>query len=189
MQARYKRPFAALWLLLLMTAISVRSLACSGEVIAGVDLRTGKSVSVDPKKASLGTVVVFLSAKCPCSISHEPSLARLSGDFPGFQFVGVHSNAEEELVPSTFHFQQSPIGFPVVRDRELRLANAFGAFKTPHAFVVSPSGECVFQGGVDNSRDAGRATGFYLKAALESVSRGEVPAVKLARTLGCVIKR
>lgn len=163
--------------------------ACSSKPISGKDLRTGNWESVDPKQNSKGTVVLFLSAKCPCSRSHESGLGQLSKEFPDIRFVAVQSNSDEDESLSEWHFKQAELPFPVIRDQRAQIADDFRAFKTPHAFVVGPKGECWFDGGVDDSKDASKATKFYLRAALNDLRDGREPREKTARTLGCIIKR
>lgn len=137
-----------------------------------------------------GTVLIFMSSVCPCSQSHEKKIVELIRRYPQFQFIGVHSNNEEDLTFAKAHFKNSSIPFlAFANDREQILANRFGALKTPHAFVVDRSGQTVYRGGVDNSHDAGKASTDYLENALRDVIAGR--PVKLAETkpLGCVISR
>lgn len=166
-----------------------QGLACSGDPLTGTDYRTGKAVSVDPKQGGKGTVVLFLSAKCPCSKSHEGTIEALAKEFPDFKFVGIHSNVDEAQATSLAHFAQSGLSFPVLRDPSAAIATRFGAFKTPHAFIVTPNGECAFSGGVDNSADAERASKHYLKEALVDLKEGREPRQKKVRALGCAIRR
>jgi hypothetical protein len=135
------------------------------------------------------TVLVFLSARCPCSNSHEETLQNLSTKFPQFRFLGVHSNANEPEVEASTHFKNSPIQFPLLQDSDGTLANAFGALKTPHVYVVSPQGKILYQGGVDDSHDAKKATRAYLAQALQAIHDGKEPEVYQTRTLGCTIQR
>ena len=146
-------------------------------------------VQLDPKAEAKPTVVVFLSAKCPCSESHEPTLAQLSKEFPAFRFVGVHSNMDEDVPMARRHFAKAALPFPIIQDNHARIASELGAFKTPHAFIFSPTGEILYTGGVDNSHFAERASKHYLKEALLAVAAGREPAEKENRTLGCIIKR
>ena len=76
-----------------------------------------------------------------------------------------------------------------MQDKEARLANDFGAMKTPHAFIVGPKGECLFNGGVDDTKDSSKAQKFYLRQALIDIKSGKEPEQKSARTLGCTIMR
>lgn len=165
------------------------ALGCSTSAISGVDLRTGKTFAQEKSPGQKGSVVVFLSAKCPCSRSHENNLKELAKDFPEFAFVGVHSNKDEDEGLSALYFKESEFNFPIVQDKESRIANNFGAMKTPHVFVVGPRGECWFNGGVDDTKDATKAKRFYLRQALMDLRAGKEPEQKTARTLGCTIMR
>lgn len=154
-------------------------------------LETGKPTQLSPAEPK-AWVVVFLSSHCPCSASHEPVLRELSQRFgadQGFRWVGVHANADETEADAAAHFKSVKLPFTVARDAGARWADALGAVKTPHAFVLSPSGEVLFSGGVDDSASAPLAKKHFLADALGAVSRGEAPPLKLARALGCRIQR
>jgi len=140
---------------------------------------------------SKGTVVVFLSSKCPCSASHEPKLKALAREFKplGFEFVGIHSNSDEPADVSKAHFEKAALGFEVREDEEGKLADSLGALKTPHAFVLNTEGKVLFQGGVDDSQTAESAKKQFLRDALEDIRGGREPRVAMARALGCMIKR
>jgi peroxiredoxin len=158
---------------------------------AAIDLLTHQSKTVSWSQASRGTVVVFLSSRCPCSSSHEESLKKLHQEFAthGFNFIGIHSNQDEPTSEAETHFKQVALPFPVVQDEGAKLANALGALKTPHVYVLNPSGELLFQGGVDDSHIAQIAKKPYLKTALLQIEKGQRPDPSEVRVLGCVIKR
>lgn len=162
--------------------------ACTQQAFSGTDLLTGSDVNWSPQNEK-PTVVVFLSAKCPCSKSHEEPLAQLSKDFPEFRFIGIHSNSDEDLALSQSHFKEAALPFPVVHDKSARIASDFKAFKTPHAFVIGKNGSCLFNGGVDDTKLAEKASKHYLKQALLDIRQGKEPEEKEVRTLGCIIKR
>lgn len=136
-----------------------------------------------------GLVVVFLSAKCPCSASHLEELIRLAKDFPRFQFVGVHSNANESREPTAAYFQKAALPFPVLQDSGANWADAYRALKTPHAFVVLKDGSVAYQGGVSDSEILSQAQTHYLRKALTDLQAGRTIEIPLARTLGCAILR
>lgn len=170
------------------------TLAFAGKMpllITGKELAGQHDVRFEVGGAPKASVIVFLSAKCPCSVSHEEALKGLQSEFgpQGFRFVGVHSNVDEELAATRGHFQASALPFPVVQDDGAHLANVFGALKTPHVFVLDPKGALLFQGGVDDSHVAGGAKNLYLRDALDAIREGKSPKVAQARSLGCVIKR
>ena len=159
--------------------------------IEGLDLVRGVPVLVEFKQARLGTVVIFLSSRCPCSASHQSTLDRLSKEFAsrGFRFVGVHSNADEEVEVARDYFKKSGLTFPVIQDRKSEIADTLGAFKTPHVFVLGTDGEILFQGGVDNSHISNLADKQYLRDALALIVDGKKPSQKEVRVLGCEIRR
>lgn len=140
-------------------------------------------------KTTKGTVVVFLSAKCPCSNSHVAEIKTLSEKYKDFKFVGIHSNIDEEVETSKKYFILHRLPFPVIQDDKAVLADAFKALKTPHSYVVSPEGEIVFQGGVTDSASGNEAKIHYLADALEDLQQGRKVKTAQARSLGCVILR
>lgn len=178
-----------LWVILLLATASWGDTLGTG--ISGVDVRQGKEVSISWKDSTLATVVVFVSAKCPCSASHELALKQLSEEFSpqGVQFIGIHSNADESAEMTRAHFTGSAIPFPILQDQASEWANRFGALKTPHSYVVSPAGEILFQGGVDDSHNAAQAKTPHLKNAILAVKDGKKPNPNRVRALGCSIRR
>ncbi|WP_413574794.1 thioredoxin-like domain-containing protein [Bdellovibrio sp. HCB290] len=157
--------------------------------VDGTDVLTSKFHHLESKAAKKGTVVVFLSAKCPCSASHEALLKDLSAQFKDFSFVGVHSNTDENVEMTKNHFTQAALPFPVIQDSKSRLANEFEALKTPHAFLISPNGEVLYQGGVTDSNVGPSAKKHFLKDAIEDTQAGNPVRMKEGRAVGCYIQR
>lgn len=158
--------------------------------LTGVDLVTEKAAQIAVNaKDKKGTVVLFMSAKCPCSNSHIPVVKKMVSEFPQFQFVVVHSNADESKQDSQTYFKKAELNIPVIQDDQAKLADSFKAFKTPHAFVIAANGEVLYQGGVTNSANGPAADQNYLQNALAAINEGKPVAVANGRTLGCVISR
>jgi peroxiredoxin len=159
--------------------------------IEAEDLLTHQPVSVAIADPTRATVVLFLSSRCPCSASHEERIKELYNEFSpkGFRFIGIHSNQDESPSSARAHFEKAGLPFPVLQDSGAKIANALGALKTPHAYVLSPKGEILFQGGVDDSHIARDAKKFYLKTALSQIEQGQKPDPAEVRVLGCVIER
>jgi peroxiredoxin len=165
-------------------------LAAVPAVISGTEVGRVSAPKLELNPAAQTTVVVFLSAKCPCSAGHMEALRALASEYSktGIRFVGVHSNADEtaEFAAPVFHKLRLP--FPVVHDPGAKIADAYGALKTPHVFVVH-HGEIVFSGGVDDSQASDTARKHYLRDALGAVAAGRKPEHAQVRALGCQIKR
>ena len=155
--------------------------------ISGLAVSSGKEVSV--KAGSKGLVVVFLSAVCPCSDSHIAELKSLPAAFPDFNFVAIHSNADETTEMTKKYFDQAQLPFPVIQDQKGKWLDQFKALKTPHAFLIKTGGETVYQGGVSDSHDFSRAQHKFLREALEDLKADHKIRTAEGRTLGCVIAR
>ncbi|MGZ5280075.1 MAG: redoxin domain-containing protein [Pseudobdellovibrionaceae bacterium] len=159
----------------------------AGFSVQGEDLLTGQKVETLPK--GRGLVVTFLSARCPCSNSHVPLLKKLSQEFPEFQFLAIHSNADEPKEEAQKYFREAHLTFPVLRDEKTKLANQFKASKTPHTFVYNSNGDLLYKGGVTSSADAPSAAQQYLREALTDIQAGNKVRTAEARCLGCAISR
>jgi hypothetical protein len=153
----------------------------------GKDVRTGKEHRLIFTQGN--TLLVFLSARCPCSLSHLNSLRTLAETYPKVRFIGVHANREEPADEVKKELSWNKVPFPVLEDTDQALANALGALKTPHAFLIGSRGGVVYRGGVDDSHDAARAKNRYLASALDAILGGRTPEPNETRALGCSIAR
>lgn len=176
-------------LCLFITLISTISFATTLPSVEGVDVLSSKNVKAQMSEAAKGTVLVFLSAKCPCSASHEGLLNDLQAKYKDFVFIGVHSNSDENAEMTKLHFANAGLKFPVIQDPNSKWANELGALKTPHAFVLDKKGEVLYQGGVTDSHTGPSAKNKFLDNVLEDISAGKAPRIKEGRALGCIIQR
>lgn len=170
---------------LLFTFVITSICAAQPISFSGSDLVSGQELKFDGK----GMVIAFLSAKCPCSNDHVGELAELKKSFPGYKFVGIHSNADETLAEAKTYFAKIGLPFPVIQDDGAKIADQFKAFKTPHVFVINELGEAVYQGGVTDSKKFQRAERKYLREALNDLKNHQSVKTAEARTLGCAISR
>jgi peroxiredoxin len=83
---------------------------------------------------------------------------------------------------------------PVLVDEDGKVGRAYGAARTPHLFVINPSGELVYKGAIDNSPDGERASApggnviNYLEQALEDVALGKPVRTPQTEAYGCSVK-
>lgn len=171
----------------LLLAILVFSTISFSQVYRGYDYIHGSTLEILPEKK--GTVLVFVSARCPCSNSHLFHLQDLVKQFPDFKFIGVHSNQDESLDLGKTYFAPKKLNYPVLRDEGAKLANQFGALKTPHAFVISADDKILYAGPVSSSIIFQEADSHYLQEFLESLKTGNPPPTIKKRPLGCYISR
>ena len=85
--------------------------------------------------------------------------------------------------------KSNKIAYPYVVDATSDVARAFGATRTPEAFLFGADGKLVYHGTIDdNGEDAAKVEKSYLKDALEAVVKGQDVAVKETKSIGCGIK-
>lgn len=157
--------------------------------IHGTDVVTQKKWVFQFPSMTKATVLIFVSAKCPCSASHESLLKDLHAQFKDVTFIGIHSNTDETPTETSPHFKETNFPFPVLQDEKSFLANKLGALKTPHAFVLNQKGDVLYRGGVTDSHVGPSAQKQFLKEVLEDIEAGKTPRHKEGRALGCYIQR
>ncbi len=178
----------ALALVFTVTLASLASVSRAEHAFEGFDLKQGKEVSIlrdDPGKK--GTVFIFMSAKCPCSMSHAIEIKKLAAEYSDFRFIGINSNADETNDTAKNYFAAFP--FTVLKDSKSKIADELKALKTPHAFIFTPDGKQAFQGGVSNSATFARADRKFLREALIDLQSGAAVRTTRTRALGCAVDR
>lgn len=153
--------------------------------LSGLD-HNNKAVSINTnnKKA---TVVVFLSSICPCSKSHTSLLRIMNKSFKDVQFIGIHSNQNEDGERSKSYFSNAKLDFPVIYDKDLKFAKRFNAQKTPQIFILNNSGTTIYTGPVTNKSNASKADENYLQQSLEQIVAGKEVSISERKLLGCNI--
>ncbi|MEQ9279946.1 MAG: redoxin domain-containing protein [Balneola sp.] len=80
--------------------------------------------------------------------------------------------------------------FPYALDKDHKIADAFGATRTPHIYLFDADMKLVYVGAIDdNASDANAVESFYLKDAIEQMVAGEKITQSKTKSLGCTIKR
>ena len=143
-----------------------------------------------------GTLVVFTCNHCPYAKAWEKRIVELGNTYmtKGIGVVAVNSNDPKVAAGDSFDGMQvrakeRGMQFPYVVDATSGVARAFGATKTPEAFLFDKDGKLVYHGTIDdNGEDAAKVEKWYLKDALEAVAGGKDVAVKETKSIGCSIK-
>src|SRR5262245_51647526 len=185
------------WLLQLQADSTKTPAKSSAKAIAAFALpdAAGRAVSLDDFKDKKAVVVVFLGTECPLNNQYLGRLAQLHKEFAdkGVQFVAVNSNVQDTPERIAAHTKKHEIPFPVLRDDANKVADQFGAKRTPEAFVLDDKHTIRYQGriddqyGIDYQRPA--PTRRDLAEALSDVLAGQAVRVATTPVAGCLIGR
>jgi len=156
----------------------------------------GKEISLADVKGAKGTLVVFTCNACPWVQAWQGRIAKLGNEYStkGIGVVAVNSNdptvvPEDGFEPMKERAKQLELAFPYVVDATQEVAAAFGATRTPEAFLFDSGGRLVYHGTVDdNARDAAAVKQTWLADALAAVVAGEPVKEPTTKALGCTIK-
>ena len=153
----------------------------------------GKAIALkDLLAKSKAVAVVFIATKCPVSNAYNTRMAALGKEYAakGVFLVGINSNKTEPAAEVKEHAEKHGFTFPVLKDDGNKIADAYGAAKTPEVFVLDPKGILLYHGRIDeNQDDARNVRSPDLRNAFEAILAGKpVPAAE-TKAFGCTIKR
>lgn len=141
-------------------------------------------------------VLLFVSTDCPLSNRYVPELNRIAGAYTprGVAFYAIQGDATVAVDEVRKHVQEFGYQFPYLLDPAESLATFTGATATPQAAVLSPRGELLYLGRIDNRlQDFGQervqVTQFDLREALDAVLAGKPVPHPRTKALGCAIVR
>ena len=156
----------------------------------------GKTVSIADVKGKKGTLVVFTCNHCPYAKAWESRIVTLANEYSkkGVGAILINSNdpavaKDDKYEDMQARAKEAGMKVPYAVDETSGIARAFGAEKTPEAFLFDAKGKLVYHGTIDdNDKEADKVQKKYLKDALESVLTGKAVPAAETKALGCGIK-
>ena len=151
----------------------------------------GKDQTLESLKGKKGTVVVWLSAQCPVVKGYKDRINEIAAAYQakGINFVGVNSNATEDLAWVKSNIAEFGYKFPVLIDKGNVLADKWGATVTPEVYFLDEKNVLQYHGAIDNDRSGSNITDPFLKTAFDSSLAGKPIAKTKAAAFGCSIKK
>lgn len=140
--------------------------------------------------------VVIMCNHCPYVKLYLERLKQIQADFEpqGLTLIGINSNDEQQFPEDSFEQMkilavEQQFNFPYLRDLTQDVAHCFGAEKTPQAFLINPTGQICYCGGIDDSpQDAAQVQQPYLRDAIAQLLAGEPVAMPSTEAVGCSVK-
>jgi hypothetical protein len=144
---------------------------------------------------TMAMVFIFLVPDCPFSQYYVMAINQVYSNFSqqGFQFYGIVPGKlylKSEIDSFKNHFNFIP---EIYMDPLYKLSNTYHVKVVPTVLVISPKGEVLYQGKVDNQAiQAGQkryqATQYYLLDALKSIAQKKEIRIKSTKAVGCFIE-
>ncbi|HEX8846396.1 MAG TPA: thioredoxin family protein [Pyrinomonadaceae bacterium] len=150
----------------------------------------GQQHALSALKGAKGTVLVFLSIQCPVVKAYDERIEQLAKAYKakGINFIGLNANSTETADEIKSH-ASTHYTFPVLIDRDNKIADQLGAERTPEIFFLDASNKIVYHGRIDNNRDKAMVSKSELSDAIEAVLAGKPVAVTETASVGCTIKK
>ncbi|HEX9638294.1 MAG TPA: thioredoxin family protein [Acidobacteriota bacterium] len=156
----------------------------------------GRELSIADAAGEKGTLVMFSCNACPWVKAWEDRIAALGNRYQkkGVGVIVINPNdpevqAEDSYAVMQERAKQRGFEFPYVVDATSDVARAFGATRTPEAFLFDAAGKLIYHGAIDdNAKQPDQVEEPYLKNALEALIGGQAIAVRETKSIGCTIK-
>ena len=139
-----------------------------------------------------GTILVFWSNNCRWSESYEKRILNVGAAAQESGIAVILVNAND---PDVFPQEAASVGaakkYPLkyVQDSGALMAQALGAFRTPHVFAFDASKRLVYSGAIDDTPgDPKSVKEFYLSDVIAQMAQGRSPDIASTRAFGCRIK-
>jgi peroxiredoxin len=138
-----------------------------------------------------GAVLIFISVQCPVSNGYNERMEKLAQDYQakGINVIGINSNVTEPIAAVKSHAAEKHLTFTILKDDGNKIADRFGATKTPEVYVIDPSSKLVYHGRIDNSQNTANITSNDLREALDEMLGGKPVSKTGGAAFGCTIKR
>ncbi len=151
--------------------------------------------ALDGFKDKKAFVVVFVGTECPLANLYVPTLVQLHKEYEGkgVQFLAINANLQDTFVRVAAHAQERDVPFPVLKDFDHQVADAFGAKRTPEAFLLDGNYVIRYHGRIDDQYGIGyqraEPTRRDLKEALDELLASKPITTPQTEVPGCLIAR
>ncbi|NUO19665.1 thioredoxin family protein [bacterium] len=157
----------------------------------------GQLVSLAAASGEVGTLVVFTCNHCPFAVAYEDRLIALANEFQpkGISFVAISPNdpkikPEDGFEAMQKRAQEKNLPYPYLLNEDGTIAKAYGAARTPEAFLLDKDGKVVYTGRIDDNTEVKEVKSHDLRNAMTKLVEGKASEIepKTTAAFGCTIK-
>ncbi len=158
---------------------------------------SGRNLTLNGVKGDKGLLVIFSCNTCPWVVKWEdryPVLQELA-EVSDIGMILLNPNEDyrdkgDGMQDMILYADKAGYTLPYVLDKNHRVADAFGASRTPHVYLFDAEDRLVYVGAIDdNANSAEEVEDFYIKDAIEQLSAGQAITRASTKSIGCTIKR
>ncbi|MDX1617150.1 MAG: thioredoxin family protein [Balneolaceae bacterium] len=158
---------------------------------------SGEMLTLSEVAGENGLLVIFSCNTCPWVEKWEDRYNPIAdlAEEKGIGMIALNPNSTyrdrgDGFADMKERADQQNYQFYYALDENNRMADAFGANRTPHVFLFDSDYELVYRGAIDdNANSAENVDQHYLRNAVTQLAAGEEIATKTTKSLGCTIKR
>jgi peroxiredoxin len=144
-----------------------------------------------------GLLVMFSCNTCPYVIKNQARTLMVAkyaiGKGLGVAIINsneAYRNAEDSEANMKTYANAQGYYFPYLVDVDNKLADAFGATRTPEIYIFKSDKKLAYHGAIDdNPGNEAEATQQFAVNAIEDIANGRAVAVSTSKSVGCSIKR
>ncbi len=156
-----------------------------------------KEVTLNSAKTNNGLLVMFSCNTCPYVIKSQARTKEVMAyaKQKGIGMVIINSNEaqrdEEDSYNAMVKYAKGQgYNVPYVVDEKSKLADAFGATRTPEVYLFDGNGKLMYKGAMeDNPANPAESKEMFLKNAIDKMTMGIMPDPGSTKSVGCSIKR
>lgn len=199
-----KTCFAVLIAVLVVTPFMISSVNASENAGNTKAYKVGDKVepftlkSTDDKEHNLAdylgkkiVVLDFWNCNCPVSRNFESQRIALINQFKEEDVVwfAIDSNEPNTVEEIKKYAEQQKLNYTILRDPGNKIADKFGAQRTPEIFVIGKDQKIQYHGAISDNQDEKQVKETYLSDALHALLDGKEVKTKTTNAVGCTIKR
>lgn len=157
----------------------------------------GKDVTLGSARTQYGLLVMFSCNTCPYVVKSQDRTKEVMkyAREKGIGMVIINSNeaqrtgADSKEAMGRYSKKQG-YNVPYVVDEGSKVADAFGATRTPEVFLFDGNGKLIYKGAMeDNPSDPSASTQMFLKSAIDNMMSKKPVDPNSTKSIGCTIKR
>lgn len=157
---------------------------------------SGKDVSFKDAMKENGLMVMFSCNTCPVVEKYESRTVE-TAHYALEKGIGVILlNPNEATRDRGDSYEDMKVyalkvgyDFHYVLDENHKMADQFGATRTPEVFLFDKTGKLIYHGAIDDNINNNAVSRDHVKAAINEYLTGYEVSTKKTRSVGCTIKR